>query len=50
MDLTGPGSTYQFISSTQDGAVDTIVTEMPFDSLRQIARATDVTLGCAGVL
>jgi hypothetical protein len=48
IDLTGPGSTYQFISSTQDGAVDTIVTELPFDSLRQIARATDVTLDALG--
>jgi hypothetical protein len=48
IDLTGPGSTYQFISSSKDGAVDTIVTELPFDSLRQIARATDVTLDALG--
>jgi hypothetical protein len=48
IDLTGPGSTYQFIPSSQDGAVDTIVTEMPFDSLRQIARATNVTLDALG--
>jgi hypothetical protein len=48
IDLTGSGSTYQFISSTRDGAVDTIATEMPFDSLRQIAQATDVTLDALG--
>jgi hypothetical protein len=49
INLTGTGSTYQFVSHcSKKGPLDAIVADLPFDSLRQIAQATDVTVDALG--
>jgi hypothetical protein len=49
INLTGTGSTHQFVPHcSKKGPLDAIVADLPFDSLRQIAQATDVTVDALG--
>jgi hypothetical protein len=48
LDLTAAGSAFQFIPSSAGGPLDTVLAELPFDSLRQLAQAPEVTVNALG--
>ena len=49
VDLTGGGSPYQFIATcSQKGPLDTVIADVPFDELRKLIQAMDVSVDALG--
>jgi hypothetical protein len=48
LDLTAAGSAYRFFASSNEGPADTVIADMPFESLRRLTQAADGKVDALG--